>query len=353
MANIAPDLSVFGNIRTVKDFDRLNEEFALKKAAAQAELAKAQQLDLDKLGQQAFVKSSMGAPLTPQESAALNWVDSKQQTMMFDPNTGAIVQRPSLLDRAGIGQSTPSVGDNFRAAMQPTSTGGNGDFLADLAPVGGGLGAPQQPQQNEWDIEAEKQIAAAAGNPKLQQEIRATHAKNKIEMNESQGRAATYADRMVRSEPILTDPNKMAEYGNWWERTKDVINPFGAGLNSTDYQQYKQAQGDFTTAKLRKESGAVINPSEFATDKEIYYPQVGDSPEVLAQKARNRETVIRGMQREAGPAYKAPEPLMVPADNTESPKEPPKKGDIITGSDGDYLFLGGDPAKKSSYKRMK
>lgn len=41
MANIAqPDLSVFGNIKTVNDFDRLRQEFELKKQLAAAELQK-------------------------------------------------------------------------------------------------------------------------------------------------------------------------------------------------------------------------------------------------------------------------------------------------------------------------
>jgi len=194
MVNIAnPNLEVFGNIKTVSDFQRLNDEFALKKQLAQAELVKAQQIDLDKLGQQAFIQASTTGidSLNPTQKAALNWVDSKQQTMAFNPVTGAVEQKPSLLQRAGIGQpaspvSAPSpapIGPDFRQAMQSPAVAGGGDFLAEVAPNGT---APQAQQQNEWDIEFQNQLAAAAGNPKLQQDLRVTYAKSKMEMNDQQ-----------------------------------------------------------------------------------------------------------------------------------------------------------------------
>ncbi len=47
------------------------------------------------------------------------------------------------------------------------------------------------------------------------------------------------------------------------------------------------------TAVLRKESGATIQPSEFNTADEQYFPIEGDSSEVVAQKRMNRETVVR------------------------------------------------------------
>ena len=66
-------------------------------------------------------------------------------------------------------------------------------------------------------------------------------------------------------------------------------------------QQAQQAQNNFINAVLRQESGAAINSSEFANAKQQYFPQPGDSPEVIAQKKRNRELVIKGFARQAGP----------------------------------------------------
>jgi len=68
-------------------------------------------------------------------------------------------------------------------------------------------------------------------------------------------------------------------------------------------QQVDQAQLNFLMAVLRKESGATIAPSEIATGTKQYFAQPGDSPDVLAQKAQNRETAIAGLKNSAGPAW--------------------------------------------------
>jgi hypothetical protein len=57
---------------------------------------------------------------------------------------------------------------------------------------------------------------------------------------------------------------------------------------------------------LRQESGAAINKDEFTRyDKELF-PQVGDGPAVIAQKAKQRAIAIEQMKRSAGPGYKSP-----------------------------------------------
>lgn len=66
-------------------------------------------------------------------------------------------------------------------------------------------------------------------------------------------------------------------------------------------QQAAQAQRDFVTAILRKESGAAISASEFDNARKQYFAQPGDSPAVKAQKAANRELAIKGIQSSAGP----------------------------------------------------
>jgi hypothetical protein len=67
-------------------------------------------------------------------------------------------------------------------------------------------------------------------------------------------------------------------------------------------QQAEQAQRDFINAVLRQESGAAIAPSEFDNARKQYFPQPGDSEEVLNQKKENRKTAIEGLKVMAGPA---------------------------------------------------
>ena len=70
---------------------------------------------------------------------------------------------------------------------------------------------------------------------------------------------------------------------------------------SAGQQQIEQAQRDFVNAILRRESGAVINPSEFENAAKQYFPQPGDSPAVIQQKKMNRENAIASLETSAGP----------------------------------------------------
>lgn len=124
-------------------------------------------------------------------------------------------------------------------------------------------------------------------------------------MTENQSAAALYVDRMAGAHEIL---NKFEGEGTkYLERLKSgVADKTGYNVNSKEYQQFDQAKRDFINAVLRRESGAVIADSEFANGDKQYFPQPGDSPEVIKQKRLNRETAIEGIKRAAGPAYKPP-----------------------------------------------
>lgn len=67
-------------------------------------------------------------------------------------------------------------------------------------------------------------------------------------------------------------------------------------------QQAEQAQRDFVNAILRQESGAAIGVSEFDNARKQYFPQPGDSQQVINQKARNRQLAVQALQANAGKA---------------------------------------------------
>ena len=60
-------------------------------------------------------------------------------------------------------------------------------------------------------------------------------------------------------------------------------------FKSDRFKQIEQAQRDFINAVLRRESGAAIAPSEFENARLQYFPQPGDTAEVVKQKQKNRE----------------------------------------------------------------
>lgn len=72
-------------------------------------------------------------------------------------------------------------------------------------------------------------------------------------------------------------------------------------LNNDQQQSYQQAKQNFISAVLRKESGAAIAESEFANEDKKYFPQAGDSPATIEQKARARDIAIEGLKAQAGP----------------------------------------------------
>ena len=72
---------------------------------------------------------------------------------------------------------------------------------------------------------------------------------------------------------------------------------------STKYQLYNTNKINFSTAQLRRETGAVINDSEIVWINETYFPQVNEPPEVHELKRLARTEAIDAMELEAGGAY--------------------------------------------------
>jgi hypothetical protein len=70
-------------------------------------------------------------------------------------------------------------------------------------------------------------------------------------------------------------------------------------------QKAEQAQRNFINAVLRRESGATIQPYEFDNANMQYFPQEGDSQEVLVQKRANRREAIEGLKKAAGSMNKS------------------------------------------------
>jgi hypothetical protein len=113
--------------------------------------------------------------------------------------------------------------------------------------------------------------------------------------------AATFAKRLEDSEKVFED---LAAKGyDRSSRVEDLKYKFLPGeSHGSDLRSHSQAERNFVNAVLRKESGAAISPSEFASAEQQYFPRPGDTPEVLEQKRQNRLTVTAGLKAEAATA---------------------------------------------------
>ena len=123
-----------------------------------------------------------------------------------------------------------------------------------------------------------------------------------------QSRAAGFTGRMIFSNSKMNElENRGFDPVNMIDVTKDNL-PFVPEwlermLQSTQYKLYNTNKINFSTAQLRRETGAVINDSEIVWINETYFPQLGDGPEVAALKRDARTEAIKAMETEAGAAY--------------------------------------------------
>ena len=80
--------------------------------------------------------------------------------------------------------------------------------------------------------------------------------------------------------------------------------PTALGGPSPEQQQNDQARRNFISAVLRKESGAAISPTEYVNEERKYFPQLGDSAEVIKQKQEARQLAIKALEAQAGSSGK-------------------------------------------------
>lgn len=166
-------------------------------------------------------------------------------------------------------------------------------------------------KQNKDIAETNRQREAEADRIGLQGEDRQAYVLNgKVpsaaeKQTEGQANAALYARRMAEAEKILSRPEIAAASMDRVQIAKSKV-PFSIGnsMVSKEYQMGDQAKRDFVNATLRRESGAAISASEFENADKQYFPQPGDSREVLAQKAKNRRTAMEGIANAAAPSFR-------------------------------------------------
>jgi len=95
--------------------------------------------------------------------------------------------------------------------------------------------------------------------------------------------------------------------------TADTMPSFiGTTLVSPEGQRFYAASRNFIAAVLRKESGAAISDVEYLNGLKQYFPQVGDTAEVMQDKESLRSAAIEGMVKESGDAFASIYPSAIP-----------------------------------------
>jgi hypothetical protein len=119
-----------------------------------------------------------------------------------------------------------------------------------------------------------------------------------LKKKEQDPKEARFKARKQASHEVLSKfENKENPY---YENTKKFIKDQKVPylFKSDEYKQIEQAQRDFVNAVLRQESGAAIAESEFENAIKQYFPQPGDTAEVVRQKQINRQQQFEKLNNE-------------------------------------------------------
>lgn len=176
--------------------------------------------------------------------------------------------------------------------------------------------------------------------------------KSKNNLTEQQGKATGFAARMQDANKVISQydgkvsPSAVAAVGgvapSWLPggSAVDAATNYAVGKLDPTAQLYQQAQENWLTANLRLESGAVIGDNEKAAEIKKWFPQPGDSPARIQQKAAARGVAERGMIVQAGPGAQSINSIL-----TATPANAPRVGTIK----GGYTYKGGDPADQNNW----
>ena len=267
---------------------------------------------------------------------------------VLDQFTGALdVSNP--LAQSTIAERMSQAQENRAGAAKKSASIGAGGA------GGGGSGARPQgkaPSGYQWTTNPETGEPALKPIPGGPADKPAAGPKP---LNEGQAKALLFGSRMAIADEIMNELAKDGKmFPNIVKQGAETVPLIGGALGmaanfgaSDAEQMVEQAQRDFINAVLRRESGASIAPQEFANARIQYFPQPGDSAQVIQQKAANRRAAIEGMKADFGEAG-MPRFLETvrgaraarTAPKSQAPRQSQPAGDIPTvTSDADYARL--------------
>ena len=196
----------------------------------------------------------------------------------------------------GLPRQTPrrtsSGGGGGAPPPAPAAAGGGGD------PDKGGIGGPTTTPPVAGGGTTAPPSTTTVGGQTLQT-VPTGPAKPKS-LTPTQATASGFYTRTKTADAQL---NQLLSSGYRPTVTDQIASEGGLAGNyviSDQGRQLAQIKRNFINAVLRRESGSAIQPSEFDSANQQYFPMPNDDEQTLALKATNRQQAIAALEAEAG-----------------------------------------------------
>lgn len=255
-----------------------------------------QQLPIEQ--QQAALGKLAMDKMQPKPQADLKWQDAGNELIGTNPSTGAVVSRITKgVDPALRKTEFKDVGGKF-VPVDPYAP--NQTELSKSVTPDAKLSSEttRAGQANTAAIAAANRATTERGQDISAATTRATVGNKPL--TEFQSKAVGQLTRMQGAEQTLQQLQQSGFGPGYLDKGAAAVPGVGNALSSANYQQYRQAAGEFIAGILRLDSGAAVPEIEFERYFQNYFPQPGDSEQVVTQKAESRQRAMEGLRAGIG-----------------------------------------------------
>lgn len=266
---------------------------------------------------------------TPQQALGQPGAPSKSSANGFGtegPFSGRSLEAQAYNVLLNGDPSSPQYALAYAHATQPRTVMGEQGLMQITPRLPPGIRPPTGVAQASQPQEAAPQSGQPTGSAAIDVSV-VPGTEKKPHYTEGELAASGFVSRMDAAEQLLSDPTLSTEAPSYGSALAGAVPFVGDTLRNMvqnpNTQKFAQAASDWIRAKLRKESGAVIGEDEIDREFKTYFPTVGDSPEVIAQKADARRVATEAMRSQAGRA------ATINESRTRGAIDRSKVGDII------------------------
>lgn len=262
----------------------------------QAQQAEAQRVQQERMQKQALLEQLKTAPPEQQKQLFSQLFPEKAAEQAFKPQTARDFNQPFLPD------GSPNIAyQQYKLAEQRAGKSAGADVNWQTVQTDQGLVQVHPKTGAIRPLGISKPLPAAK------------------QLTEGQAKATTYASQMQSASNVI---DKVEGSG---------FNPTGLGeqlqvglaggvtniFSPAKAQQYKQAQEQWAESFLRAKTGAAATKEEVELNRKTFFPQQGDSKEVVRQKSEARAQAERDVLNMAGAGRELATPRS-PAATTEA-----------------------------------